>query len=183
MNSHEEKFTFSCVLCNGCYKSERGLKQHYARSSCQAPTHQCQTTQERQSTQKKGQSTHEQELLIPPLNNNEVTHYSCGRYRDMEFEENVTFIYEQIVYWKKNLFLLLTRKTGKLFINELIKLFNALIDDSPLKKIAMKSVMIMPSLLLQNPQRRVNQKTIWKHLIEGWNFGNQVTCWNYFRRV
>ena len=148
MDSEKEKLTFSCVSCNGFYKSERGLKQHYARSSCEGPTHQCQATQERQSTQEQRQSTQKQELFIPPLNNNEVTHYNWGRYRDIEFKENVTFIYEKIVYWKKNLFLLPTGKAGKLFIDELTKLFNAWIDDSPLKNIAMKAVMIMPTLLL-----------------------------------
>ena len=92
MNSQKKKLTFSCVSCNGSYKSERGLKQHYARSSCEAPTHQCQAAQERQSTQEQRQSTHEQDLLIPPLNNNEVMHYTWAIYRDIEFEENVTFI-------------------------------------------------------------------------------------------
>ena len=51
MNSQKEKLTLSCVSCNDSYKSERGLEQHYARSSCEAPTHQFQVTQERQSTQ------------------------------------------------------------------------------------------------------------------------------------
>ena len=37
MNSQKEKLTFSCVSCNGSYKSEQGLKQHYARTSCEAP--------------------------------------------------------------------------------------------------------------------------------------------------
>ena len=92
-------------------------KQHYARSSCEAPTHQFQVTQEGQPTQEQRQSIHKQELLIPPLNNNEVKHYIWGRYRDIEFEENVTLIYEQTVYWTKNLFLLPTRKAGKLFID------------------------------------------------------------------
>ena len=137
-----------CVLCNGSYKSERAMKQYYARSSCEAPTHQCQVTQECQSIQEQRQSTHEQELLTPPLNNNEVTHYIWGTYQDIELEENVTFIYEQITYWKKNLFLLLTGKVSKLFIDGMTKLFNAWIDDSSLNKIVMKVVMIMPSLLL-----------------------------------
>ena len=158
MNSEKEKLTFSCVLCNGFYKSERGLKQHYARSSCEGPTHQCQATQERQSAQEQRQSTQKQELFIPPLNNNEVTHYNWGRYRDIEFKENVTFIYEKIVYWKKNLFLLPTGKAGKLFIDELTKLFNAWIDDSPLKNIAMKAVMIMPTLLLQKSSKESKSK-------------------------
>ena len=65
-----------CVSCNGSYKSKRGLKQDYSRPSCEAPTHQCQATQERQSTQEQRQATYEQELLIPPLNNNEATHYT-----------------------------------------------------------------------------------------------------------
>ena len=82
-----------------------------------------------------------------------MTHYTWGRYPDIEFEENVTFIYEQIVYWKKNLFFLPTGKAGKLFIDELTKLLNAWIDDSPLKKIAMKTDTIMPSLLLQKPSK------------------------------
>ena len=113
MNSQKKKLTFANVSCNGSYKSKRGLKQHYTRSSCEAPTHQCQVTQERQSTQEQRQSTHEQKLLVPHLNNNEVTHYTWGRYRGIEFEENFTFIYEQIVYWKKSLFLLPTGRVGK----------------------------------------------------------------------
>ena len=129
------------------------MKKHYARRSCEAPIHQCQGTQDRQSTQEQRQSTREQELLIPPLKISKVKHYTWGRYRDTEFEENVFFIYEQIVYWKKNLSLFPTGKAGKLFIDELTKLFNTWIDDSPLKKIAMKAVMIMPSLPLQKPSK------------------------------
>ena len=125
MNSQKEKLAFSCVLCNSSYKSEQGLKQHYARTSCELPTHQCQAIQEHQSTQGQHQSTYKQqdqssykqELLVPPLNNNEVMHYTWGRYQDKEFEENFAFIYKQI--------------------DELTKLFNAWIGDSPLKKIAM----------------------------------------------
>ena len=117
MNSQKEQLAFSCLLCNSSYKSEQGLKQHYARTSSELPTPQCQATQEHQSTQGQHQSTYKQELLIPPLNNNEVIHYTWGRYQDIEFQENFAFIYKQI--------------------DELTKLFNAWIGDSPLKKIAM----------------------------------------------
>ena len=98
MNFQKEKLTFSCLSCNGSNKSERGLKQRYAGSSCETLIHQCQVPKERQSTQEQRQSTYKQELSIPPLNNNKVTHYTWGRYRDIEIDENVTFIYEQIVY-------------------------------------------------------------------------------------
>ena len=175
MNSQKEKLTFSCVSCNVSHTSEQGLKQHCARSSCEAPTHQCQATQERQSTHEQRQSIHEQEVLIPPLNNNEVMHYTLRRCRDIEFHENVTFIYAQIVYWRKNLFLLPTEKAGKLFIDELTKLFNAWIDDSTLKKIAITGVMIMPSLLLQKPSKESKSKDHPKSLeqrIELWQSGD-----------
>ena len=51
-----------------------------------------------------------------------------------------------------------TGKAGKLFIDELTKLFDAWIGDSTLKKIAMKAVMIMPSSLLQKPSKESTSK-------------------------
>ena len=105
MNCRKEKLTFSCLSCNGSYKSKQGLKQHYARSSFEAPTYQCQVTLEHQSTQNNVNENMDKWCIIPG-------------------EDNIKFENEQIVYWKKNLFLLLTGKTGKLFIDELTKLFN-----------------------------------------------------------
>ena len=75
------------------------------------------------------------------------------------------------------MFLLSTGKAGKLFINELTKLFNAWIDDSPLTKIVMKAVMIMPSLLLQNPSKESQWKDHLKALqwrIELWQSSNPL---------
>ena len=69
------------------------------------------------------------------------------------------------------MFLLSTGKAGKFFINELTKLFNAWIDDSPLTKLVMKAVMIMPSLLLQKPSKESQSKDHLKALqwrIELW---------------
>ena len=69
------------------------------------------------------------------------------------------------------MFLLSTGKAGKLFINELTKLFNVWIDDSPLTKVVMKAVMIMPSLLLQKPSKESQSKDHLKALqwrIELW---------------
>ena len=59
-----------------------------------------------------------------------------------------------MVYWKENLLFLPTGKTGKLFMDELAKLFNAWTDDSPLNEMAIKAVMIIPSLLLQKPSKK-----------------------------
>ena len=73
------------------------------------------------------------------------------------------------------MFLLPTGKAGKLFFDELTKLFNAWIDDSPLKKKAMKAAMIMPSLLLQKPSKESKSKDHLKALegrMELWQSGD-----------
>ena len=44
------------------------------------------------------------------------------------FTERVELIYDKIVYWKKNLFLLPTGKSGKLYIDESVKLLNSWVE-------------------------------------------------------
>ena len=78
-------------------------------------------------------------------------------------------------FLEENLFLLQKGKTGKLFIDELTKLFNSWIDDLPLKKITMKAVMIMPSFLLQKPLKESKSKDHLKALerrMELWQSGD-----------
>ena len=76
-----------------------------------------------------------------------------GEDTNKQFEENVSSIYEKIVYWKKNIFLLPTGKCRKCFIEETTRLIDAWIRGSPLKNIALKAVMTMPSHLLQKPRK------------------------------
>ena len=48
-----------------------------------------------------------------------------------------------------------TGKAGKEFSNEITLLPNAWVDDSSLKDIAFKAIMVLPSLLLQKPSKTV----------------------------
>ena len=50
--------------------------------------------------------------------------YKWGRYDSYQFEENLSLVYEKIVCWKKNLFLLQSWPAGKQFIEEATKLMN-----------------------------------------------------------
>lgn len=59
---------------------------------------------------------------------------------------------------RKNLFLLPTGSAGKEFINDTTRLLNAWTQNSPMKKIATKAVMIMPSLLLLKPAKNFKSK-------------------------
>ena len=81
-----------------------------------------------------------------------------GNYTSHEFDANVSTVYEQIVYCKKNLFLLPSRKAGKQYIDETTKLMNKWLQESPLKDVAFKAVMIMPNLLLQKPSKNSKAK-------------------------
>ena len=47
--------------------------------------------------------------------------YTWGNYPSHVFEANVSTVYEQIVYWEKNLFLLSSGRAGKQFIDETTK--------------------------------------------------------------
>ena len=80
--------------------------------------------------------------------------YKWGRYDSYQFEENLSLAFEKVVHWKNNLFLLPSRCAGKQVIEEKTKLMNEWLHDSPLKDIALKATMIMPSLLLQKPPQK-----------------------------
>ena len=83
----------------------------------------------------------------------ETSAYKCGECTNKQFQENISSIYEKTVYWKKNIFLLPTGECGRCFIDETTRLIDAWVRDSPLKNIALKAVIIMPSLLLKNPSK------------------------------
>ena len=98
-----------------------------------------------------------------------------GNYTSHAFDANVSTVYEQIVYCKKNLFLLPSRKAGKQYIDETTKLMNKWLQESPLKDVAFKAVMIMPNLLLQKPSKNSKAKDHLKALerrLESWISGD-----------
>ena len=62
------------------------------------------------------------------------------------------------MFWRKNLFLLPSGKAGRKFIGEVSRLMTEWVHDSPLKDIAFKAIMVMPSLLLQKPSQKSKSK-------------------------
>ena len=84
--------------------------------------------------------------------------YIWGKYKDHEFEKNFPQVYETVVFWRKNMFLLPSGKAGRKFIEEVSRLISEWLHDSPLKNIAFKAIMVMPSLLLQKPSQKSKSK-------------------------
>jgi len=67
-------------------------------------------------------------------------------------------VYEEVAHWRRNLFLLPTGKAGKDFIDECTRLIHEWTNNSPLRDISIKALMVMPSLLLQKPSRTSKAK-------------------------
>ncbi len=94
-----------------------------------------------------------------------------------EISRKLDTCYNMIVKWRKNFFLLPRGKTGKSFIIELTRLINLFNNDTVLKPVALKSVMVFLPLMLQirslpGTQRLKTIVDIWKN---AWNYGNRET--------
>eukprot|EP00794_Sanderia_malayensis_P000835 gene836-131_t len=87
------------------------------------------------------------------------------------FEYDISNAYENIVYWKKNMFLLPSGKSGNDFIDEMTTLICESNNNSPVKPIALKALMVIPCLLLKKPSRTSKAKD---HLTA---FERRLTLW------
>ena len=77
--------------------------------------------------------------------------------------------------------MLSTGKAGKHYIDEITRLMNAWTNDSPLKEIAFKAIMVMPNLLLQKPYKESKSKDHCKALarrMDPWLAGNIMELFN-----
>ena len=103
-----------------------------------------------------------EEILSPQTANSSngiiSSTYIWGNYESDIFEKNLNNAYEKIVHWKKNIFLLPTGKAGKEFIDQMTRLVGEWNNDSPLKSISLKALMVMPCLLLQKPSKTSKAK-------------------------
>ena len=101
--------------------------------------------------------------------------FEWGEHNGEKIIRSITLAYEKIVFWRKNLFLLPTSKSGREYIDETSRLLNEWVHDSPVASIAFKAIMIMPSLLLQKPFKSSKTKDHVKVLerrLELWKNGN-----------
>ena len=67
-----------------------------------------------------------------------------------KFFNDLNTVYDKIVYWKKNLFILPSGRGGKQYVKELTRIINSWTNNSPLRTIAMKAIHhVISALLLQ----------------------------------
>ena len=96
------------------------------------------------------------------------------------FAEAVNSCYDEIVHWRRNIFKIPSGKTGKAFVREMTKLLTAFAEISALEGIALKTLMIMPSHLLQKPHPQSKSKDHVQHLDRRLQFGNKVISKIYY---
>ena len=112
-------------------------------------------------------------------NEDEVTlnqnRYLWGNVSSCDIELLINDIYNKVVYWKKNVFKVPSGASGKRYIREVTRLISSWTSDSPLKQIPIKANMIMPSLLLQKPNKNSKAKdhaAALERRLKFWNEGN-----------
>ena len=75
-----------------------------------------------------------------------------------QLKEKLKIVYEDMVFYKRNLFLIPTGKAGKDFIKELTFWLKQLNNNTKLNGVAVLAFMVLPSLLLQKPSAKSKAK-------------------------
>ena len=138
----------TCHLCKKSFKNKRGKMTNL--KSCEK----------------------KHALIAPPIagdlnavNATDIGHLPPNTTTFATTKEAVNAAYEFIVHWRRNMFTLPKGHVGKLFVQEMTALINSWCSKSEWHEIAMKSLMIMPSLLLQKPSPK-SKSQVNKHQLE-----------------
>ena len=75
-------------------------------------------------------------------------------------------IYDKVLFWRKNLFLLPSVLCGERYVEEIFRLLNEWIQESQLSGISFKAVTLMPNLWLKKPSKNF------------WSYGTKVNLKN-----
>ena len=130
--------------CN--FRTNRGLHQHI--HTCRGKNN----TVSNVEVNVDNQSAVFQEDLTQQ--NREREKFYWNKVPESVYQKDLEEAYEQIVYWRKNVFMVPTDVSGKTFINEITRRFDQWTNDTPLESIALKVIHVMPALLLQKPSRK-----------------------------
>ena len=98
-----------------------------------------------------------------------------GSLKGDRFQLELRRAYNEIIQWRRNLFMVPSRKVGETFVGEMARLFKMYGESTTLEPISLMAAMTMPSLLLQKPHQRSKSKDYIKCLeerLELWKDGN-----------
>ena len=92
------------------------------------------------------------------LCNSGPPNFSWGDCSGQTVLDTINSIYEEVIHWKPNLFLVPFGSAGTTFVKEITRLFQAFADGSSLECVSMKAITLIQILLLQKPSKRSKTK-------------------------
>lgn len=113
--------------------------------------------------------------ILPPFDPAPAISFTWGTTIGNVFISEVEQAYEQMVCWRRNIFLLPSCRFGKDFINEKARLFFSVRKGDPFEKIAFKAIALMEHLILQKPFKNSTSKDhveCLKKRLQLWHSGN-----------
>ena len=87
-----------------------------------------------------------------------TSRFEWGKYQEAQFVKLLNAVYDKVVFWRKNIFLLSSGKSETQYTEETTRLINSWIHNSPLQDVAFKAIMVMPNLLFQKLTRNLKSK-------------------------
>lgn len=75
-----------------------------------------------------------------------------------KYQKRIEYACEIIVFWRKNLVMLPTGAAAKLYVLVIIDFMNIWSNNSSVKYLIFKTVLLVPSLLLQKPSKASKSK-------------------------
>ena len=160
--TEEEPSTNVCSICSRVFSTARGLKQHF---KCCQKKHSPLAASADTTTFSLASSQQELETVPTTVTadaTNLLSHIIAnvwGVHSSEDIWQIGSSIYEEIVFWRRNVFKLPSGAAGKRYIKEttrLIEIWNS--NKMPLADIAIKMNMDMPAVLLQKPSRKSTSK-------------------------
>ena len=136
----------SPAICNSCgrtFKTERGLKQHAKKCKQNITEHAI---------------ARDIPVAVADVEESRDEPLVWGSYTMADIELVINSTYDEIVHWRRNIFMLPSGAAGKSFIRETTRLLELWTNDTNMNHIALKALMIMPALLLQKPSFKSTAK-------------------------
>ncbi len=101
---------------------------------------------------------------LPPFSQMSCSSFRWGDVTSDALCTDIENVYEELVNWQKNTFSPTSGHAGVDYVREHARLLRAYADRTPLERIALRAVMVMPSLLLQRPHAKAGSKECSVHL-------------------
>ena len=157
--------TFECETCKRILRSQGGLKLHLKKCKKQA-------FDEPSATQTKvtsGDPVAIQNAEVDTVYRDErpkedLRVHVWGALTLEELDQISQALYNEIIGWRKNLFMIPSGSSGKKYVAETTRLITNWNNKTPIGNISMRLLFVLPSLLLQKPSKSSKAKDHAEHL-------------------